>query len=152
MLKLYYDINEYTPWAGAVDTYDQIYNEGKLEALEDLLEELYPDGIDETKLNDILWFESQWVLDTLGVGQEWEEEFTIIPEDTEKPIHIDAEVKIYDEELQEVDLYIIKPDKGITYVNNFLMSRGYTVECYIHDEAGEDILQEIYDTYNKVEG
>ena len=152
MLKLYTDFNNYKPWSGAVDTYDQIHNAGKLEALEDLLEVLYPDGLSETALNDLLWFESQWVLDNLGVGQEWEEEFTIIPEDTGEPIHVDADIKVYDDELQEVDLYIIKPDKGITYVNNFLMGRGFTVECYIHDEAGEDILQDIYDTYKKVEG
>lgn len=152
MLKLYTDFRNYTPWSGAVDTYNEIDDAGKLDALEDLLEELYPDGLDETGLNDLLWFESEWVLDTLGVGREWDEEFTIIREDTGEIIHIDAEIKVYDEELQEVDLYIVKPDRSMRYVNNFLMSRGYTVECYIHDEAGEDILMDIYDTNDNVEG
>lgn len=32
-----------------------------------MIEELYPDGIDMTQLNDILWFESEWVLDMIGI-------------------------------------------------------------------------------------
>ena len=39
-----------------------------------LIEELYPDGIDETQLNDILWFKSEWVYEMLGISEEEEEE------------------------------------------------------------------------------
>ena len=88
--------------------------------------------------------------------EEEEEEFTIIREDTGEIIHINAEIKAYDEELQDVTLYVIKDGfagrKQYMLVNNFLMSRGYTVESYIHDEAGEDVLNDIYETNDKVEG
>ena len=35
---------------------------------------LYPDGIDETQLNDILWFDSELVYEMLGISEEEEEE------------------------------------------------------------------------------
>ena len=75
-MKIYreLDLTSFEPWSGAVDTYDTIYDAGKLEALEFLLEELYPDGIEETQLNDLLWFESEWLLESLGISEEEEEE------------------------------------------------------------------------------
>ena len=65
---------KYTPWSGAVDTYNTIEEAGKTEEFESLIDELYPDGIEEVKLNDILWFESDWILEMLGLSEEEEEE------------------------------------------------------------------------------
>ena len=31
---------------------------------------MYPEGIDETKLNDILWFEEDWIFESLGITDE----------------------------------------------------------------------------------
>ena len=59
---------------GAVDTLDRINNEGKAEVLETVLEELYPEGMDETQLNDILWFESDWCFEMCGIYEEEDEE------------------------------------------------------------------------------
>jgi len=75
-MKIYreLDIHRFEPWSGAVDTYNTISEADKLDALENLLEELYPDGIEETQLNDLLWFDSEWVLETLGISEEEEEE------------------------------------------------------------------------------
>lgn len=74
-MKIYreLDIHRFEPWSGAVDTYNTISDAGKLDQLESLLEDLYPDGIEETNLNDLLWFESEWVLESLGIteDQEW---------------------------------------------------------------------------------
>ena len=67
MLKLISTLDTYQPWSGAVDTYETIVNNDLLDDLEYLLEDIYPDGIDETKLNDILWFDSDWVLESLGL-------------------------------------------------------------------------------------
>ena len=39
-----------------------------------MIEELYPNGIDGTELNDLLWFESDWIYETLGISEEEEEE------------------------------------------------------------------------------
>ena len=67
MLKLISTLDTYQPWSGAVDTYETIVNNDLLDDLEYLLEDIYPDGIDETKLNDILWFDSDWVFESLGL-------------------------------------------------------------------------------------
>lgn len=70
MAKIYIDISDYKPWSSAVDTYDRIEREGKLDELEALVEELYPDGISDTGLNDLLWFDSDFVLENLGIRTE----------------------------------------------------------------------------------
>lgn len=73
-IKKEMSLNEYTPWSGAVSTYDRIYNEDKLDLLESVLEDLYPDGIDETALNDLLWFDEETVFEWLDIKDEEEEE------------------------------------------------------------------------------
>lgn len=69
---VYKDISlrDFEPWSGAVDTYNRIYNEGKLDKLEAVLEDLYPDGVDETTINDLLWFEEDTVFEWLGIRAE----------------------------------------------------------------------------------
>ena len=68
------DFSEYEPWSGAVDTYDRIVDEGKLDELENLLSEFYCEEIPtETDINDLLWFESDWVLENLGISESEEE-------------------------------------------------------------------------------
>lgn len=68
-MKLYkdFDANEFEAWSGAVDTLDRILNEGKGEELEELLDELFPDGATETEVNDLLWFEPEYVFENLGI-------------------------------------------------------------------------------------
>ena len=63
-----------TAWIGAVDTAERIEREGKGVEFCDMIEELYPDGIDRTALNDIMWFDSDWIFETLGISEEEEEE------------------------------------------------------------------------------
>ena len=67
-------IEKFEPWSGAVFTYNTIRDEGKLDDLERLIEELYPDGIEEGKLNDLLWFESAWLYEQLGIKDEEDKE------------------------------------------------------------------------------
>lgn len=55
------DLNTFKAWSGAVDTLDRIQHEGKCEELEQQLEILYPDGMTETELNDLLWFDADEV-------------------------------------------------------------------------------------------
>ena len=66
-MKLITSFLHYQPWAGARDTYALINCYNKLEELDELITECYPDGLTETELNDILWFDSEWVLDSLGI-------------------------------------------------------------------------------------
>ena len=64
------DINKFEAWSGAKDTLERIQREGKCEALESILEELYPDGMTETELNDLLWFEPDTIFEWLGIRSE----------------------------------------------------------------------------------
>lgn len=67
-------IEGYKPWCGAVSTWEDIEEANKVDELEYLLEEIYPEGITDTQLNDILWFESDWIYESLGITDEDEEE------------------------------------------------------------------------------
>ena len=60
--------------SGAVDTQKIIIENGKAKDFERLIDELYPEGLTETKLNNLLWFEDQWLFDTLGIETEDSEE------------------------------------------------------------------------------
>ena len=64
------DLNSFNAWSGAVDTLDRIQREGKCAELENVLEELYPDGMTETELNDLLWFDSESVYEWIGIRSE----------------------------------------------------------------------------------
>lgn len=64
------DLNSFEAWSGAKDTLDRIQREGKCAELENVLEELYPDGMTETELNDLLWFDSESVYEWLGIRSE----------------------------------------------------------------------------------
>ena len=66
-------LREFEAWAGAIYTKNLILDAGKEEEFEELIEEIYPDGLTDTKLNDILWFDGGWILETLGIEEEEEE-------------------------------------------------------------------------------
>ena len=64
-------------WSGAETTAQRIWEEQGSEGfdqLEAILEDLYPDGIDETDLNDLLWFDADTVYEWLGIDDEEEED------------------------------------------------------------------------------
>lgn len=61
---------DFDAWSGAKDTKETILNANKGEEFDNLIEELYPDGLSETNLNDILWFESDWIYKQLGISEE----------------------------------------------------------------------------------
>ena len=81
------DLNRFEAWSGAVDTLERIQREGKCAELENILEELYPDGMTETELNDLLWFDSESVYEWLGIRSESQ---------------IKKEIEEAEEELEEV--------------------------------------------------
>lgn len=73
-LKVIKEFVDFTPWAGATSNYERIVEEGKLDAFETLLEECYPDGIEEVQINDILWFDFDWVCNCLGMKKDEDDE------------------------------------------------------------------------------
>jgi hypothetical protein len=52
-------------WGGAKDFAQELTIED-LEQIEFVLEDIYPDGMDETLVNDIFWFETDWLCECLG--------------------------------------------------------------------------------------
>lgn len=70
-MKLYTDgLSNYEPWSGAVSFYNEIVIAGKLGELEVALDELYPDGMSETELNDLLWHDEDWLRGVLAMDTE----------------------------------------------------------------------------------
>ena len=67
-------LSEFKAWSGAVETKERIIEAGLEEAFENLINECYPDGISSTQLNDLLWFDNEWVYEALGMTEEDEED------------------------------------------------------------------------------
>lgn len=66
-MKIYRDdyLRNFEFWSGAKDTVKYLTDE-ELDTIESILEECYPDGIDETTINDIFWFEDDTIAEWLG--------------------------------------------------------------------------------------
>jgi len=65
---------DFNAWSGAKDTKETILKTNKGEEFDNLIEEIYPEGLSITQLNDILWFESDWIYEQLGISEEETEE------------------------------------------------------------------------------
>lgn len=66
-MKIYAESQNYEPWLGAIDTYNELQGRGLLNAFFNELELCYPEGIDMTSLNDILWFEPEFCYGLVGL-------------------------------------------------------------------------------------
>ena len=62
-------LKNFKAWSGAKDTLNKLIELDKCEELEFILEDLYPDGLTDTQLNDILWFEDEWINEMLGIEE-----------------------------------------------------------------------------------
>lgn len=62
-------LKDFEFWAGAREFANRL-NDDEWEFLEAFFEELYPDGISNTDLNDIFWFNTEMLLDVLDVSEE----------------------------------------------------------------------------------
>lgn len=49
------DVKSFEFWGGAKDVAERLTTEQWIR-IEEYIQELYPEGIDETELNDIVWF------------------------------------------------------------------------------------------------
>ena len=61
----YMSLTDFDFWAGAWDTIKYL-TPGELEQIEQILEELYPEGLSATELNDLFWFEDDLIAEWLG--------------------------------------------------------------------------------------
>ncbi|MCI9127427.1 MAG: hypothetical protein HFG28_09545 [Eubacterium sp.] len=67
IIKSEISLEKFRAWSGGRNTLDRIINEGKCSQLESMLEDLYPDGMTDTELNDLLWFDSDTVFEWLDI-------------------------------------------------------------------------------------
>ena len=72
IIKTETNLRGFEAWSGAIDTKNLILDAGLEAEFEMLIDELYPDGLTDTELNDILWFDSDWILENLGIKEEEE--------------------------------------------------------------------------------
>ena len=56
-------------WSGAADRVKYL-TKNELEAIEKELDVLYPDGMDETQLNDLFWFDFDFICGLIGTDEE----------------------------------------------------------------------------------
>ena len=70
-MKIYRDesLTDFEFWSEAKKVADKLtYDE--LEGLEPIIEDIYPDGIGETELNDLFWFDTEEVLSWIGLTED----------------------------------------------------------------------------------
>ena len=63
-------LKNFKAWSGAKDTLNKLIELDKCDELEFILDDLYPDGLTDTQLNDILWFDDELIYETLGIEEE----------------------------------------------------------------------------------
>lgn len=74
-MRLYtdFDINTFDAWSGGDDTKDSIINVGKADLFNALVEDIFPDGCDDTQMNDFLRFDSAYIFELLGLDEDGNE-------------------------------------------------------------------------------
>lgn len=96
------DLERFEAWSGAKRTLERVIEEDKCGLLEQMLEELYPEGMTETQLNDLLWFDSESVYEWCGIRSEEQIEREIKEaEDELADIESDLESELDDEDLTQ---------------------------------------------------
>lgn len=66
-MKIYTENNlrDFEFWCGAKYTAEHMTDDD-FDTIESILEDMYPDGMDETLINDLFWFEEDWIAEMLG--------------------------------------------------------------------------------------
>ena len=70
MISIIKDVNFYLRdelWSGALNTFDVIVENNKSQELMYLLEELYPEPVEITTINDLLWFDNDFIYKQLDI-------------------------------------------------------------------------------------
>lgn len=71
IIKQEISLKDFDFWGGACGRITDLTDE-QIEQLDGMLEELYPEGLSETQLNDILWFDYDIVAEWLDFA-DWED-------------------------------------------------------------------------------
>tara|TARA_R100000781_G_scaffold105953_1_gene69846 strand:+ start:1433 stop:1711 length:279 start_codon:yes stop_codon:yes gene_type:complete len=63
------DLKDFKFWAGAKELASKLTRQ-ELEYIQEFLRYVYPDGMTETMVNDLFWFESDWICESIGLDVE----------------------------------------------------------------------------------
>ena len=74
-MKIYSEksLRNFEFWSGAKENANELTG-AQLDEVETILEDLYPEGMDETQINDLFWFDFDTVKEWLGITDEEEAE------------------------------------------------------------------------------
>ena len=77
-MKVFDEVNltSFQFWSGGRDRAMMLTYE-EMEQFEYVLEDLYPDGIDATTINDLFWFEFEFVCESIGLEYDAENDEVI---------------------------------------------------------------------------
>ena len=67
-IKQEISLYDFKAWSGGKDTLNNIIEAGKVEEFEYLLNECYEE-LTATQLNDLLWFDDQWIYEQLDMEE-----------------------------------------------------------------------------------
>lgn len=75
-MKLYTEtsLQSFEFWSGAKETAKHLTVDD-FNTIESILEDCYPEGLSETTVNDIFWFEDDWIAELLGY-EDWDDLLT----------------------------------------------------------------------------
>ena len=96
-MKIYseVDIRDFEFWDGGEYVAD-VFSEDDLEEIQNKLEELYPDGMSDTELNDLFWYDEDFVAGLAGYSSF---------QKAKDGIKSDEEDEIYDEGYWDDEIY-----------------------------------------------
>ena len=129
-MKIYTEtsLTDFDFWSGARDTVKYLtYDE--MEQIEAILEDIYPDGMTDTQINDIFWFEDDWIAEMLGY------------EDFEAIMHRDDEEEDEEEEEEEA----VEDKKSVDEVEVDTEADVAEVEEESFNRLGERFLKRTYE-------
>lgn len=107
-------IRKFEPWDGGKNGYEEIRALNLFDEFDQYIEELYPKGIDEGDLNDILWYDSDTFIESQGfikceICEEWVHERDVV-EDNEWRKVCESCIEDYYIECPDCGDYIQKED------------------------------------------
>lgn len=150
-MKIYTEksLHNFEFWSGAKTTAETIWDKFGQEGFDTIEQELeleYPDGMDETQINDLFWFEEDYIATLLGYRNwehlkrgsdpikikctniEWD-----IDEDEETPDDLPTEVEILIDDKEDIGDFIEDEDY---YITQWLKNEyGYDVDGVDFEEV-----------------
>ena len=119
-------VEDFEGWSGANDTIEVIEKAGKVDEFDNLIEEIYPDGLSETSLNDLLRFDYEWIYETLEITKSYKVsvyniEYDVDDDDeidqTKLPTHLTIELEevgLTEEDLKDAIVNAIEEETEAT--------------------------------------